>query len=401
MWEQIRANWIRSVFIMVAMGFLLIALGYMLGYYFFGEGAPGVVVALVAWAIMNLVAWFEGDNILLSLGNARKVKKADFPRLYNVVEEMTIASGLPRIPDIYIIDDPALNAFATGRKPENASVAVTSGLLQKMDRDELQGVVAHELGHIKNRDTLLMAIGGILLGTIVVLSNYASRLLFYDGAPSRRRNSRDSGGGGEIIILAVGLILLVLAPVAARLLYFALSRKREYLADASSALYTRYPGGLASALEKIASTPTQLKSASTATAPMYIVNPFRKAGQAFANLSSTHPPTMDRIKVLRAMGGASFHDYDIAFRALRGGRGSVIPPGAQAAIGVMALRAPSAEPTLDADTEVKQAREVSNALWQANDYRTVDCPCGVRMRIPPKMKAKQVKCPRCGTIHPL
>ncbi|TFH35147.1 MAG: peptidase M28, partial [Dehalococcoidia bacterium] len=209
MWEQIRANQIRSGFIVVFMGLLLVALGFALGYYFIGSATAGVAVALVVWGIMNLVALFEGDNILLSLGKARKVTKEDFPRLHNIVEEMSIASGLPKIPDIYVVDDPAPNAFATGRKPENAAIAVTTGLLQKLNRDELQGVVAHELGHIKNRDTLLMAIGGILLGTIVMLAYFASRMLFFGGVSGGRRSGRDSGGGGgQIVILAIGLILL-------------------------------------------------------------------------------------------------------------------------------------------------------------------------------------------------
>ena len=404
MWEQIRANKIRSVLVVMFMGLLLVALGYALGYYFLGSGEGGIIVALVVWGILNLVALFQGDSILLSMGNARKVKKEDYPRLYNVVEEMTIASGLPKIPDIYIIDDPAPNAFATGRKPENAAVAVTTGLMQKLNRDELQGVIAHELGHVKNRDTMLMAIGGILLGTIVMLAYFASRMLFFGGMSGGRRSNRSSGGGGagQIIILAVGLVLLILAPIAARLLYFALSRKREYLADASSALYTRFPEGLASALEKIAATPVQLKSANNATAPMYIVNPFRKTGQAVANLTSTHPPTSERVRVLRAMGGASFADYDTAFKSVRGGRGGgVIPNGALAVAGAGALRAPSAEQQPDTDTEVKRAREASSALWNADNYRTVDCPCGAKLRIPPGMKASQVKCPRCHTVHKL
>lgn len=402
MWEQIRANQIRSGFIVVFMGLLLVALGFALGYYFIGSATAGVAVALVVWGIMNLVALFEGDNILLSLGKARKVTKEDFPRLHNIVEEMSIASGLPKIPDIYVVDDPAPNAFATGRKPENAAIAVTTGLLQKLNRDELQGVVAHELGHIKNRDTLLMAIGGILLGTIVMLAYFASRMLFFGGVSGGRRSGRDSGGGGgQIVILAIGLILLILAPIAARLLYFALSRKREYLADASSALYTRYPEGLASALEKIAGNPVQLKSANNATAPMYIVNPFRKTGRAAANLTSTHPPISERVRVLRAMGGASLADYETAFKDVRGGRGGVIPHGSLGLTGATALREASESPDPAADSEVKRAREVSNALWKADNYRTIDCPCGTRLRIPPGMKAAQVKCPRCGTTHSL
>ena len=257
MWEQIRANQIRSTFIVLFMGALLLLLGTSLGAYFFDSAEAGLILALMLWGIMNLVALFQGDDILLSLGKARKVTKQEFPRLYNVVEEMSIASGLPVIPAVYIVDDPAPNAFATGRKPEKAAVAVTSGLLQKLNRDELQGVIAHELGHVKNRDTLLMAIGGVMLGTIVILSNYTSRILLYGGGPRSRRDSSSGGGAAQLVLILVGVGLLVLAPIAARLLYFALSRKREYLADASSALYTRYPEGLASALEKIATSTAQ------------------------------------------------------------------------------------------------------------------------------------------------
>ncbi len=400
MWEQIRANRIRSAFIVVFMGLLLIAIGFALGFYFFGSATGGVVLALIVWGILNLVALSQGDSILLSLGNARKVSKDDFPRLFNIVEEMTIASGLPKIPDVYVIDDPAPNAFATGRKPEKAAIAVTSGLMQKLNRDELQGVVAHELGHIKNRDTLLMAIGGILLGTIVILAYFASRMLFFGGMSRGRRGGGGSGGGGaHIIILVVGLVLLILAPIAARLLYFALSRKREYLADASGALYTRYPEGLASALEKIAGTTTQLKSANNATAPMYIVNPFRKAGRAAANLTSTHPPTSDRIRVLRAMGGASFADYDAAFKSVRGSRSGVVPRGSMALAAAAPLRHATPESASIEEGEVERKREVSDALWKADNYRTVDCDCGARLRIPPGAKLQQVKCPRCGTRH--
>ncbi len=403
MWEQIRANQIRSAFVMIFMGLLLIAVGFVIGLYFLGTAAGGIVIALIVWGILNLVALFQGDNILLSLGKARKVNKEEFPRLYNIVEEMTIASGLPRMPDVYIIDDPAPNAFATGRKPEKAAIAVTSGLLQKLNRDELQGVVAHELGHIKNRDTLLMAIGGILLGTIVLLSYFASRMLFFGGASrgGRRSGGGSGGGGAQLIIIIIGIVLMILAPIAARLLYFALSRKREYLADASAALYTRYPEGLASALEKIAGTPTQLQAANNATAPMYIVNPFRKAGQAASNLSSTHPPISDRVRVLRSMGGASFADYDAAYRNVRGSRGGVVPRGALGLTGDAPVRPPSTETEPVTQTEAARAREVSDALWKTNKYQTVECECGAKLRVPPGTSLSQVKCPRCGTTHPV
>ncbi len=300
---------------------------------------------------MYLVAFFQGDSIILGMAHARKIKPEDYPRLYNVVEEMKIASGLEKMPDIYIIDDPALNAFATGRDPNKASVAITSGLLQKLNRDELQGVMGHEISHVRNRDVLLMAITTVMLGTIVILAWYASRFLIFGGMGTRSRRSSSSGGGGyaQIIILAVGLILIILAPIAAQLIYYAVSRKREYLADASSALYTRYPEGLASALEKLATGP-ELKSANKATAPMYITNPFKTGKRALSDLTSTHPPLADRIRILRAMAGVSYADYDKAYRQVRGK--GIVPAAVAASAGAVGLRGPSA---LSAEEEQRRA----------------------------------------------
>jgi len=313
------------------MGALLILIGYFLGLYFFDSATGGLVIAILVWAILSLIGYFQGDSILLSMSRAKKIKRDDHPRLYNVVEEMKIASGLEKMPDIYIIDDPAMNAFATGRDPKRASVAITSGLLQKLNRDELQGVIAHEISHVKNRDVLLMSMCSILLGTIVILAWYGSRIMIFGSMTGSRRSSSSGGGGqGQIIILIVSLVFMILAPIIAQLIYFAISRKREYLADASAALYTRYPEGLASALEKLGASTGQLKSANKATAPMYIINPFRKKGMKASDLSSTHPPISERIRILRAMAGASFSDYDQAYSKAHGGRG-VIPAASLAA----------------------------------------------------------------------
>ena len=249
MWEQIRSNRIKSIVLVAAMACVLLAIGYFIGLAFFGSATGGLIVALIIWGIMSLIAYFEGDSIFLALSRARKIERDDHPRLYNVVEEMKLASGLEHMPAIYIIDDPALNAFATGRDPKKAAVAVTSGLLQKLNRDELQGVIGHEIAHVKNRDVLLMTMCGVLLGTIVMISWYMTHALFWGGMSGRRGGS--GGGQAQIILLLVGLVLMIIAPILAQLIYFAISRKREYLADASSAQFTRYPEGLASALEKI------------------------------------------------------------------------------------------------------------------------------------------------------
>jgi heat shock protein HtpX len=398
MWEQISANRWRSVVLTMGMGLLLLLIGYFLGLYFFDNAIIGLMLALIVWGIMSLIAFFQGDSILLGLSRARKIGRDDNPRLYNVVEEMKIASGLEKMPDIYIIDDPALNAFATGRDPNKASVAVTSGLLAKLNRDELQGVIGHEIAHIKNRDVLLMAICAVMLGTIVILAWYATRVLFFSGGG---RRSSGGGGQGAIIILAVGIVLLILAPIVAQIIYFTISRKREYLADASSALYTRYPEGLASALEKIAASPIQLKSANQATAPMYTINPFRQKGKAAANLTSTHPPIQERIRILRAMAGASLADYDKAYREAKGGKASVAPASALAMdkmAGATALRAPSPEAKAaeKPPQKIERARETSDMMWRLSKYRTVYCPCGTKLRVSPEFKGDNVQCPHCG-----
>ena len=277
-------------------------------------------------------------------------------------------------------------------------MAITSGLLAKLNRDELQGVIAHEMSHIKNRDVLLMIMAGVMLGAIVMIAYFASRALFFTGGTGSRRGSRDSGGGGgQIIILVVGLVFMILAPIFAQLLYFAISRKREYLADASGALYTRYPEGLASALEKIANSTTPLKSANQATAPMYISNPFRKAGQNLNDLTATHPPIQDRIRILRSMaGGASYADYEKAYKQAHGGHG-VVPASAVAAAAAVPLAAGSG--TEEPVEQVARARETSNALWNSNSYKVIDCPCGTRLRIPPNYSGSKVQCPHCGRIH--
>jgi heat shock protein HtpX len=400
MWEQIRSNRIRSAVLVFFMAVLLLALGYVLGLYFFDNPIAGLVIAAIVWGIMSLVALFQGDSILLGMAHARKISRDDYPRLYNVVEEMKIASGLEKMPDIYIIDDPALNAFATGRDPNKASVAITSGLLQKLNRDELQGVIGHEISHIKNRDVLLMAITTVMLGTIVILAWYASRFLIFGGMGNRSRRSSSGGGGyAQLIILAVGLILIILAPIAAQLIYYAVSRKREYLADASSALYTRYPEGLASALEKLATGP-ELKSANKATAPMYISNPFKSGRRAMTDWTSTHPPLADRIRILRAMAGVSYADYNKAYREVRG-RG-IVPAREVASAGAVGLRDPSTASAEEENAEKSaRTREVTGVMQKLHNYRLIDCPCGVKLKVPPEYHYNSLQCPRCGRTHRL
>jgi heat shock protein HtpX len=400
MWEQIRSNQMRSAFLIGVLGALLLLVGYFLGASFLNNGITGLFIAVIVWVIMLLLAYFQGDSILLSVAGAKKISADDHPRLYNIVEEMKIASGLERMPDVYIIDDAAMNAFATGRSKDHTAVAVTSGLLQNLNRDELQGVVGHEIGHIKNRDVLLMSIAGIMLGTIVLLAWYGTRVMFFSGMSGRRSSSRSSGGGGgQAIVLVVALVLMILAPIAAQLLYFAISRKREYLADASSALYTRYPEGLASALEKLAASTKQLKAANNATAPMYTINPFRQEGRAAADLTSTHPPISERIRILRAMAGASITDYEKAYEQVK--HHKVIPGSSLKIAESAAIRPPSTEQgAIESDT-ISRTRETSDMFLRMNNYKVVTCSCGTKFKVPPGYRESRIICPYCGRENKL
>lgn len=395
MWEQIRDNQVRSVILVTAMGFMLILLGSLLGQTVLGDWSVGLLIALLIWVVMTLVGYFQGDSILLSISKARKIGPDDMPRVYNVVEEMKIACGMEKMPDLYIIDDPAMNAFATGRDKNRASLAVTSGLLQKLNRDELQGVVGHEMAHIRNRDVLLMAMCSILLGTIVMLAWYGSRILFFGGG-TRRDSS--GGGSGQIIVLLVAVALMIFAPIMAQFIYLAISRKREYLADASSALYTRYPEGLASALEKIAASTEQLKSVNNATAPMYILNPFRKGGRVAEDLSSTHPPISERIRILRSMAGnTTLAGYESAYNESHKGGGGIIPGSALAAADTAIQRDAAGMGMVPAEKE--RAREASDVLWKLHKYQEITCSCGLKFKIPPDFHSNTFACPRCGTVH--
>jgi len=388
--------------LVIGMGLLLLLIGYILGLAFFDNAIGGLVIAFIVWWVMSLLAYFQGDSILLGLAGARKISHDDNPRLYNIVEEMKIASGLEKVPDIYIIDDPAPNAFAVGRNPDKAAVAVTSGLLQKLSRDELQGVIGHEIAHIRNRDVLLMAIASVMLGTIVILAWYASRFMLFGGMGRSRSSSSSGGGGGaQIIVLVAAIVLMILAPIMAQLIYFAISRKREYMADASSALYTRYPEGLASALEKIAASTGQLKSANQATAPMYIMNPFRKEKRPASNLTSTHPPISERIRILRSMGGASLADYEQVYQQVHGTGKGVIPASALALSHPAGLRAAGAGAATKEPDRIERARQTSDLMWRLGNYKTITCDCGTRLRVPPKFKESTVRCPHCGRINPV
>ena len=396
MWELVRANQRRAALLVVGMAALMFVVGFAVGELVQpGAGPFGLGLAFVIWMVLTLAGYFGGDRILLAASKARRIEKADHPVLWNVVEEMRIASGLPKMPEIYIIDEDAPNAFATGRSPERSAVAVTAGLLERLTRDELQGVVAHELGHIKNRDILYMTMAGIMMGTLVLLADIGVRVLWFGGG--RRRTSSDRAGGAQAVVMVVALVLVVLAPLLAQLMYFALSRSREYLADASAALYTRYPSGLADALEKIAGNTKPLRAANRTTAPMYIVNPLKLTKRGMADLTSTHPPTSERVRILRSLGrgGLSLEQYNESFCKVTGRSVGVVPAGSLRAIEPVQVREPSPDPLAHLD----RVRAVTNAMWHLQDYAFVACACGTTLKVPPVHAGKEIPCPHCDKMH--
>jgi heat shock protein HtpX len=384
---------------MVLMAVVLVLLGIVIGMAFFGAegGFFGLIIATAIWLVLTLISFSSGDQILLAASKAKPVTHDVHPQLFNIVEEMKIAAGLPAMPKIYIINDPAPNAFATGRSPKTASVAVTAGLLGRLNRDELQGVIAHEISHIVHRDILFITLAGIMLGSIVLLSQVFLRGMFYSSMGSRRRYSSGGKGGGQaqLVMMIVAIVAAILAPIMAYLLYFALSQRREYLADAGGARLTRYPEGLASALEKIANDPSpQLASVNKVTAPMYIANPFKKKKQRkLSDLTSTHPPISERIKILRNMSqGASFKNYSDAFTNVTHKK-TVVPVAALTKEDI-ALREADVKAKKEQRKE-SQMRQVGDIMRRVNQFIFLTCACGLKLKIPPNFKSKNVKCPRC------
>jgi heat shock protein HtpX len=403
MWELIEANKRKSVFIFIGMGILLILIGYLFGSFYApnGGGYVGIFFALILWGILTIVSYFAGSNILLSVSGAKEITKEVHPQLYNVVEEMRIAANLPNMPKIYVITDLAPNAFASGIKPENSAIAVTAGMLGTLNRDELQGVIAHETSHIMNRDILLMTFAGMMLGAITLMADIFGRSLWFGGG-SRYRSKSDRGGGqGQIIIMVAAIALAILGPIMAQLLYFAISRKREYLADASAVRLSRYPEGLASALEKISSSSYDLKTANKVTAPMYIVNPLKKKGMQIANLTSTHPPITERIRILRSMQqGVDFSNYQNAFNSIKGKSSPLIPKSGLVGAGIIPIRS-VAKDIKPVDNLANNKREIGNLIMKLNDFRFIDCSCGLKIKIPPDYKNESITCPKCGRVHSL
>ncbi|MBI4143706.1 M48 family metalloprotease [Candidatus Woesearchaeota archaeon] len=291
LFEQVRANKIKSGALFAIFIILVGIIGSLFGVYY-GSTYFGLGFSLIAAMVYFIIVYFSGDSIILSISGAKPVTKNEYPHLWHAIDGLSVAAGIPK-PKAYVIEDSALNAFATGRNPEHASIAVTTGLLKVMNRQELEGVIAHEISHIRNDDIRLMMLATVLVGIVTLIGDIFLRSLWFRN--DDRRNS-------PAIFILIGVVLAIFAPIAAQLIQLAISRQREFLADASAAVITRYPPGLAGALQKIAKDPDPLVDhANRATAHLFISTPFRKTRGVVTHLFSTHPPIEERIKRLKAM----------------------------------------------------------------------------------------------------
>jgi heat shock protein HtpX len=301
LYEQIARNKRRTVVLVVGALIFAAGLGYLFGL-LLNVGIAGLIVALLIVGAMSWYSYMYGDRLVLRTSRARKVTPEEEPRLHNIVEGLAIAAGLPK-PDVYVIPERSPNAFATGRDPQHSSVAVTQGLLERMNRVELEGVIGHEISHVRDRDILLGTVVATLVGAVVLIAEFMLRWFWWGGMGGRGRD-REGGNQGFAILALVGIVLALVTPFFAQIIKLAMSRSREYLADAEGAMLTRYPPGLASALRKIAADTTPMRVANNATAHLWLSQPSRTPGESnhwFENLFSTHPPIQDRIRILEEM----------------------------------------------------------------------------------------------------
>lgn len=295
LYQQIASNKRRTMFLLLAFFALLVAIGGAVGYLMWGSLAGGVVIALVIGVVYAVSMIFQSTNVVMSMNNAREVTEQEAPELYRIVEDMAMVAQIP-MPRVFIVEDRALNAFATGSKPENAAVAATTGLLAVMNREELEGVIGHEVSHIRNYDIRISTIAVALTSAITLIASMSGRLMWYGGG--RRRDSRDNGGA-SILILIFSILSIMLAPMAATLVQLAISRQREYLADASAVELTRNPQGMINALQKLGQSRPMDHQVDNASAALYISDPRKSKG--FQELFQTHPPLADRIARLQEM----------------------------------------------------------------------------------------------------
>ena len=435
MWTQIQKNR-RNCFLVIWIIFVvMILLGGFVGAlysYFFHENTDiplsvflnwqnfdaysetmfiGIAISLFIWLFLLFIALIDGKRIILALNWAYKLPSDTHRILRNIVEEMTIAAGLPKVPDIYVIDAAMPNSFSTGMSPKDSAIVVTTGLLTNLDRDELQGVIAHEIAHIANRDTSFMLIAGAMLGTITIITHFGLKMIF--GHTMTRRNPIGNNFKLKFLIIALTLLLMVFSPIMARILYLFISQKKEYLADACAVQYTRYPHALATALVKISTSVFVLRDADKLTSSMYIVHPLdleveqKEAFSMFKNVFRTHPPTEKRIEVLEKMTCADFNAYVEAFKQTSHKRRVIIDKRDLYNVKRLEIK----KPERNYETDVKgrhiylstaiadmaeRKREAEDIVWKAKNYIFKECDCGTKLKFPQSYKGQKISCPHCG-----
>ncbi|MGM0370391.1 MAG: M48 family metallopeptidase [Bacillota bacterium] len=395
MWELIQANKRKTIILFIALGSCLLGLGYAVGFYFSRSttgGSIGIGLALLIWIFMSAKSYFYGDSLILSASKSKPLSRNMHPQLFNIVEEMTIASNLTQQPSLYAIPSLTPNAFAVGIKEDESAIVVTTGLLSKLDRHELQGVIAHEMSHIINRDVLYMTFAQTLLSTILLITSFNS-----SKSSSRRHRNRSWRSSKKSSEGAMLLLVALLTSGIARMIYFSLSRKREYLADATAVRLTRYPQGLASALEKIAADKGQLVVANKMTAPLYISNPLKKFS------SKTHPPLKERIRILRKISdGANYRHYQRAYNLVKDNASNIIPDKALSGSDFLSLQdrtTSSDKSAVAANDSATKERETQNWNRALDDFGFLLCDCGLKVKIPASFAKEKIACPRCGRVH--
>ena len=405
MWELIRINKRKSLFVLILMFILMVSFSGAIGagfYTYYGginiDWVPGMLwgalIGILLWAVQAAVAYFAGDDIVLHFNMAVVVTPESYPQLYNIVEEMKIAAGLAVMPEIYIVQSEGLNAFATGIRPEKTAICVTRGLVENLTRDELQGVIAHEMSHILNRDVLFMTFAGVMLGTITMLSNVMLRGTVFANSNSRRSRKKGGFSGGHPLVILIILLFAIVAPILARIFYFTISKKREYLADASAARLTRYPIGLASALEKIAKH-SSVDFVSKITAPMFIVNPrFTGGDEDSLFAASTHPPIYKRIAILTQLqhsGKVSLENYQKLYEKELETSGLF----SKTTLESDKSEAARAESTEKITEFTESRKDVADVILANTGFKILTCECGLKIKLPPSDLRMKVICPRC------
>ena len=437
MWTQIQNNKRNCFLIIVAIFSVMIFLGGFFGAlysYFFNENTDlplsvfldikdfhaysetmfiGIAISLFLWLFLLFIALVDGKRIILALNWTYKLPRDSNRILRNVVEEMSIAAGLPKVPEIYVIDAAMPNSFSTGMSPKDSAIVVTTGLLTALDRDELQAVIAHEIAHIANRDTSFMLIAGAMLGTITVITHLGLKMIF--GYSMSRRNPIGNNFKLKIVIIALTLLLMVFSPIMARILYLFISQKKEYLADACAVQYTRYPRALATALVKISTSVFVLRDADKLTSSMYIVHPLdleveqREAFSMFKNIFRTHPPTEKRIEVLEKMTRADFNAYNAAFSKTSPRKRTIINKKDLYNVKKVDIKIPERNYETDVNGRhiylasaladmAERKREAEDIVWKAKNYIFRECECGTKLKIPQSYKGQEISCPHCGKL---